>query len=372
MSEKEKDETEKSSIINFKTFQVIIGIIIASGSFYFTVVKYIQSQPSIDVYVNSIDISFHGDTVNNELIYELRSIEDDYIDITGMWILDMIEFFDSTKTTPSPSTIIQKINEIEIYYGELSKIISTDLIFEEDFAYLGTDDFVEIYLDEMYFDYSDRFDSVTAQILFENDFNLELLPPNIAEQIVELSEEYLENQISGMLSRLNLLQQNIGLYFDLDKSTVDISVTLVNSSNNANAILPNYYMVIANEFADPNNEEEYFKIKMRMKNLVKIEEYSIYSFSSQSQPLFEILNDISKKNNSIENADADELLRSRIVKFFEIVAMDGNEESNFKVGMRDIHSNIWWYSGNINNVGEAENERLFMEDAFSSMQLFKW
>lgn len=57
--------------------------------------------------------------------------------------------------------------------------------------------------------------------------------------------------------------------------------------------------------------------------------------------------------------------RQRFYKFFSLISQSANDtlETNFMFGIRDIHSKYWWSSGIVNELGEAQNDQKFYQEA---------
>ncbi len=375
----EEKEKGKDSILNFKTFQVIIGIIIASGSFYFTVIKYMQSQPNIGVHVNSFDIEFRGETDVSMLNYRLDDIEDRYIDITDFWVIDMIEFFDSSNVDLSLSTINNRISETVTYYKQLLPTIESDLVFEDDYAYMRTDDMVEIYLEdalEYYFDDLPKSSKDKISYLYEE---ADTLTQADIDFIKDLTRDLLAREINGLITDLISVQNDMGMLIDPEDSFVILNISFENRSNNQNVIHPNTYLFISNEFSDDIEASSLYTIRLNLKRNINIERYTISNHTITSESISKTIGDFEANKEVNEGPmgeperimvsafDQDEVKndRQRFYKFFNLISQTANDtlETNFMFGVRDIHSKYWWSSGIVNELGKAQNDQKFFQEA---------
>ncbi len=375
----EEKEKGKDSILNFKTFQVIIGIIIASGSFYFTVIKYMQSQPNIGVHVNSFDIEFRGETDVSMLNYRLDDIEDRYIDITDFWVIDMIEFFDSSNVDLSLSTINNRISETVTYYKQLLPTIESDLVFEDDYAYMRTDDMVEIYLEdalEYYFDELPNSSKDKISYLYEE---ADTLTQADIDFIKDLTRDLLAREINGLITDLISVQNDMGMLIDPEDSFVILNISFENRSNNQNVIHPNTYLFISNEFSDDIEASSLYTIRLNLKRNINIERYTISNHTLTSESISKTIGDFEANKEVNEGPmgeperimvsafDQDEVKndRQRFYKFFNLISQTANDtlETNFMFGVRDIHSKYWWSSGIVNELGKAQNDQKFFQEA---------
>lgn len=375
----EEKEKGKDSFLNFKTFQVIIGIIIASGSFYFTVIKYIQSQPNIGVHVNSFDIEFRGKTDVTLLNYRLDDIENRYIDITDFWIIDMMEFFDSSNVDISLSTINNRISETVTYYKQLLPTIESDLVFENDFAYMRTDDMVEIYLDEALEFYFDDLATESKEKITYLIEEADTLTPDDVDFVKDLTRDLLEREISGLISELISVQNDMGKLIDPEDSFVILNISFENRSSNQNVIHPDAYLFISNEFSDDIEASSLYTIRLNLKRNVNIERYTISNHTITSESISKTIGDFeaNKEINEGPTGEPESIMvstfnpdevrndRQRFYKFFSLISQSANDtlETNFMFGIRDIHSKYWWGSGIVNELGEAQNDQKFYQEA---------
>lgn len=382
-----KETEEKSSILNFKTFQVIIGIIFATGSFYFTVVKYIQSQPKVDVYVNSFDILFEGETDLEPLIYKLNNIEDKYVDVTGLWIIDLIDYFDSTSTDISLNTINHKVDEIIDHYSRLLGVMDTYIKYGSDYAYLTIDDYIEVYYDELPYLYPNEFDSLELDTLEDAYFESSYLDSTMNERLESLAHSYLRSEIESMIDDLKKMQSEYGLYIDPKDSYLEIGLTFVNRSSNSNAILPDFYMLVSDNFENEDSDN-FYSFRLDLKRTNEIKPLNITTVRARSELINNTIGDFDmtkddENGSDVEPSDIMDIefyeyrseggseesrvheMNERFRYFFELIAKtdESQEFNNFKVGIRDIHNNIWWDSGNIRRIGESESEREFVSAA---------